>query len=234
MIRYVQGTIPGMAGEQPIAVVRGDVYLSQWIENARRLDADDQVLLRKIMELIPEGSVVVDAGASLGDHAALYATKAAVVHAFEPQPEVFTCLAWNCCRSRVWPHMVGLSDYDGVAMISHNPANIGASPISANGDTPIQLTRLDRFNLSPALIKLDVEGHEVPALFGARQTILRSRPVLVVEVNKWQLEAQGSSIHDLWEELASLGYSHCTDIRTGQPFDPDDGRPEYDIVGEPD
>ena len=96
------------------------------------------------------------------------------------------------------------------------------------------MTRLDRFNLSPALIKLDVEGHEVPALRGARETILRSKPILVVEVNKWQLEPAGFSIRGLWEELAGLGYGHCTDIRTGQPFDPDDGRPEYDIVGEPD
>ena len=158
MVKYVWGTIPGMAGESPIAVVQGDLYLSRWIENSRRLDADDPVLLAKIMDLIPAGSVVVDAGASLGDHAALYATKATEVHAFEPQMEVFACMAWNCARARVMAHMVGLSDRDGTALISRSSTNIGASPIAATGDTPIQVTRLDRFDLCPALIKLDVRG----------------------------------------------------------------------------
>lgn len=106
-------------------------------------------------------------------------------------------------------------------------ANVGASTIAATGNVPIRLTTLDRFALSPALIKLDVEGHEVRALRGARETILRSKPVLVVEVNKHQLEPAGFSIRQLWEELAGLGYRQCVDIRTGQPFDPDDGKPEY-------
>ena len=31
------------------------------------------------------------------------------------------------------------------------------------------------------LIKLDVEGHEMPALQGARETIMRHRPIVVIE-----------------------------------------------------
>lgn len=232
MIQYFSGTIPGVDGERPIAVLRDDTHLSRWIENSRRLDADDPVLLARIMDLIPPGSVVVDAGASLGDHAALYSTKAKIVHAFEPQPESFLCLAWNAAgRENVWPRMLGLSDREGLVSFARNP-NVGAGRIGP-GEMWIQTVQLDRLELDPGLIKLDVEGHEIPALRGARETILRSRPVLVVEVNKWQMDPAGFSIRDLWMELDGLGYHHCKDIRTGAPFDPADGKPEYDIVGTP-
>jgi FkbM family methyltransferase len=233
MIIYANGSIPGKEGEQQIAILRDDTHLSRWIESTRRLDADDPVLLAKIMDLIPTGCVVVDAGASLGDHAALYATKARMVHAFEPNPEPCECLQHNCEGLRVRIYRAGLSDTTGQLMLSRRP-NAGASSISDTGDVAIHVRTLDDFGLSPALMKLDIEGHEVRALRGARATILDCRPILIVEVNKWQLEPAGSSIHALHEELKGLGYRHCTDIRTGQPFDPGDGRPGYDIVGMPD
>jgi FkbM family methyltransferase len=230
MIIHTPGTIPGKTGEQQIAILRDDTHLSRWIEQQHRLDADDQELLSRILDLIPSGGVVVDAGASLGDHASRYATKAGLVHAFEPQPESFECLRQNCKGLPARLYMAGLSDVNATLTIARH-TNVGASPIAEGGDTPIRVITLDSLALAPAFIKLDVEGHEVRALRGARLTIMRFRPVLVVEVNKWALEPAGSSIRALWTELRGLEYAHCVDIRTGQPFDPDDGRPEYDIVG---
>jgi hypothetical protein len=37
-----------------------------------------------------------------------------------------------------------------------------------------------------AIIKVDVEGHELPALRGAQTTITRCRPVLVIEHTRWR------------------------------------------------
>ena len=124
----------------------------------------------------------------------------------------------------------GLSDHEGELTIAKS-SKVGASQIAATGDTPIQVITLDSLGLASALIKMDVDGHEVKALRGARNTIMRVRPILVIEVNKWALEPAGSSIRALWAELRGLEYAHCTDIRTGAPFDPNDGKPEYDIVG---
>jgi FkbM family methyltransferase len=231
-ILHTVGAIPGKEGEQQIAILKDDTHLSRWIEQQHRLDADDQDLLSRIFDLIPTGGVVVDAGASLGDHTSRYATKAGLVHAFEPQPESFECLRENCEGLNVRMYRCGLSDHEGELTIARH-ANVGASPIAEGGDIPIRVITLDSLGLAPALIKMDVEGHEVKALRGARLTILRFRPVLVIEVNKWALEPGGSSIRELWKELRGLEYAHCVDIRTGQPFDPADGRPEYDIVGMP-
>ena len=226
------GTIPGKTGEQQIAILQDDTHLSRWIEQQHRLDADDQTILSKVCDLIPAGGVVVDAGASLGDHAARYATKAGLVHAFEPQPESFECLRQNCAGLGVRMYRCGLSDHEGEMTISKH-TNVGASPIAANGDTPIKVITLDSLGLAPSLIKMDVEGHEVKALRGALLTILRCRPIMVIEVNIHGLKPAGFSIRDLWQALLWLEYPRCTDIRTGAPFNPDDGKTEYDIVGMP-
>jgi FkbM family methyltransferase len=55
---------------------------------------------------------------------------------------------------------------------------------------------LDDFGLDPVFVKLDVQGHEHRALLGARETIARSRPVLLIE-------APGPEVNEL---LASLDY----------------------------
>jgi FkbM family methyltransferase len=232
VIIHTPGTIPGREGEQQIAILRDDTHLSRWIEEDKRLDADRAGLADLVLKLIPEGSVVVDAGASLGDHAALYATKAELVHAFEPQPESFACLRENCGGLNVRMYNCGLSDSKADLTIAKS-GNVGASQIAAGGDVPIKVVSLDSFGLSPALIKWDVEGHEVLALRGARLTILRCRPIMVMEVHQHGLAAAGFTIRDLWQELLWLEYPRCTDIRTGAPFNPDDGKPEYDIVCTP-
>jgi hypothetical protein len=126
----------------------------------------------------------------------------------------------------------GLSDSKADLTIAKS-GNVGASQIAAGGDVPIKVVSLDSFGLSPALIKWDVEGHEVLALRGARLTILRCRPIMVMEVHQHGLAAAGFTIRDLWQELLWLEYPRCTDIRTGAPFNPDDGKPEYDIVCTP-
>ena len=229
-IIHTTGTIPGLEGEQRIAVLKEDTHLSRWIEQEHRLDADMCGLIPLVMDLMPEGGVVVDAGASLGDHTAAYATKAGVVHAFEPQPESFACLQHNCGElPSVKLYQTGLSDHIGTAEIARDP-NVGASRIKAGGNVPIMVLPLDRLGISPALIKWDVEGHEVRALRGARMTILRFRPIMVIEVNGAALEAAGSSIAGLHRELCWLEYPRCHDIRTGVPFNPYDGKREYDIV----
>ncbi|HJX53954.1 MAG TPA: FkbM family methyltransferase [Polyangia bacterium] len=233
MILHTPGTIPGKEGEQQIAILKDDTHLSRWIEQYHRLDADLANLHNLVLPLISEGSVVIDAGASLGDHTAVYATRANVVHAFEPQPESFACLRENCeDLPGVVLHNCGLSDRAAALAIAKDP-NVGASGIRGKGDVPIEVIMLDSLGLFPDLIKWDVEGHEVLALRGARMTILRCRPIMVIEVHQHGLAAAGFTIRDLWQELLWLEYPRCTDIRTGAAFNPDDGKPEYDIVCTP-
>jgi hypothetical protein len=70
----------------------------------------------------------------------------------------------------------------------HNRGN--SSPASGSPDSPLKSGRtveveartLDSFEFDfVGLIKLDIQGAEYPALIGARETILRHRPVLLIE-----------------------------------------------------
>ena len=57
-----------------------------------------------------------------------------------------------------------------------------ASQVSATGNREAELVSIDSLALFPTFIKLHLEGYELEALKGARQTLLRDRPVMVATV----------------------------------------------------
>ncbi len=61
------------------------------------------------------------------------------------------------------------------------------------------LNRLD-------VMKVDVEGAEYLVLRGARETLLRFHPKLVMEVEPFQLVNMKTSVEDLVSLLKDLGY----------------------------
>lgn len=58
----------------------------------------------------------------------------------------------------------------------------------------------------PLLIKLDVEGFELRALRGLRQTIEGRRPAILMEVNDEMLGVNGATPRDVYDWLSSRGY----------------------------
>lgn len=133
--------------------------------------------------------VAVDGGAHIGTWSVLLAADFAQVLAFEPCAENRACLADNLAgRANVTIHSVALGAADGqahMALCSEAGANSGQQMIAAQG-LPVPMRALDTLHL-PALdlLKLDLEGYELPALIGARETIRRCRPVIVIEEAGW-------------------------------------------------
>jgi FkbM family methyltransferase len=56
------------------------------------------------------------------------------------------------------------------------------------------------------VVKIDVEGSEVAVLEGARRTIERLRPPLLIELNPWSAAAAGKSASEVLECIEGLGY----------------------------
>jgi len=194
-----------------VAVVENDSHLSKWIVEQKTLAVADG-FCRLFKQYIPEGGTVVDVGASLGDHTVTYSDmvgNAGIVHAFEPNPVAFECLRYNMRkRQNVVIYPIALGSYEAFGSVVEND-NLGAaqvvlSTVGAILVKPLDLigrhwTRLD-------FVKIDAEGFEPDIIQGARATLRRLRPALLVEINRPVLAARQLSPDDILRPLAELGY----------------------------
>ena len=105
------------------------------------------------------------------------------VIAFEPVAMFRECLEKNVTASNISVESVALGDSEGQVRMIITEGNTGhthVDPASTNGDT--RIIRLDSLNLQDVdYIKIDCEGFEYRVLQGAKETIQRCRPVVVIE-----------------------------------------------------
>lgn len=69
----------------------------------------------------------------------------------------------------------------GTCRMQQGKRNTGQSFVSGPGNIPV--ITVDSLQLSPSFIKIDVEGMEYQVLKGARETLKRSKPVVIIEEN---------------------------------------------------
>lgn len=154
-----------------------------------------------------DGLRVVDGGAYRGETLQALAGKLPVRQAwtFEPDTDNHAALVQAL---RDWPspatHIpAGLSDHCGLANFAAGAGE--ASHFGADGGRPTPIVALDDcLHGAPVnFLKLDVEGHELAALAGARRTLLRERPALAIAAyHRWD---------DLWRLpafIAGLGLGY--------------------------
>jgi FkbM family methyltransferase len=158
-----------------------------------------------LCDLIPLGSVVVDAGANAGLYAYWFAKRAGIVYAFEPIPQLVAYLR-RASPKRVRVVECALSDKEGLANL-YVPLNWGEAslrkPQQGAAVLGVPTKTLDSFELrNVGLMKIDVEGHELAVLQGARDTIRTSRPIVFVEVEH-RHGSNVSSVRELLEETCS-------------------------------
>ncbi|QOI69152.1 putative methyltransferase [Pelagibacter phage Mosig EXVC030M] len=71
----------------------------------------------------------------------------------------------------------------------------------------VESKRLDEYNYKDVwFIKIDTEGHELPILKGAKDTILRNKPFLYFECYHKCMVLQEYTQKDLFDYVTSLGY----------------------------
>lgn len=73
-----------------------------------------------------------------------------------------------------------LSDIEREAVF-HNGLGY-ASQLSSTGSTRVMTRRIDSLGLSPTFVKLHLEGAELAALKGAKQTLLNRRPIVAATI----------------------------------------------------
>lgn len=136
--------------------------------------------LDRVYPHVKQFDVAVQAGGNCGIWPADLARKFRVVYTFEPDPVNFRCLCANAPAENIFKFNAALGLARGTVGLDLRPTNVGAHQVNGSGDIPTM--RIDDLALNACdLIYLDIEGYELPALHGARETIERCRPVIVVE-----------------------------------------------------
>jgi len=186
--------------------------------------------------------ICIDGGANLGQTSVGFSPYFNEVISFEPNPYAFECIQPNLDKyevKNVTAHMVGLGDKSETKSFKYVQNSSGISRFEVHGETggrysvdprftptqipDLEIQTLDSYNFMEVdLIKLDVEGYELLAIIGGKDTILYNRPTIVLEVAKSHIEL-GEKIHRV---LKNWGYVFMHQKRQDQFFVHEEKVPE--------
>jgi FkbM family methyltransferase len=161
-------------------------------------------------------SIAVDAGANVGAYARELSLKFLHVHAFEPAPDTFACLASNVLdwglteKITPWPNAVSDAEAKvGISKVGWLRRSISRE-ITARGT--IKALTIDSLKFNDVFfLKLDVEGHEINALSGASCTIERCKPCVMMELKERHLK-KGTADLRAHQFLVDKGYRIVLDL----------------------
>ncbi len=157
-------------------------------------------------KIINSNFSIIDIGANIGYHTVKFSKLGKEVHAFEPAKDNFHQLGCNLLLNhalgKVKLHNLALSNVneklgiigretfsgENTLWSKHTKTkvinNVGATVLGKIDNNDITAIPLDSLNLSPDLIKIDVEGHELKALQGSLKTIKENLPIILIEIHK--------------------------------------------------
>ncbi len=183
-------------------------------------DAWEPHVVTLLEEYVEAGTVVLEVGAHVGTHTMPTARLVGPwgrVYAFEPQRKIYRELYHNLALNGVTNAValrfaVGSGDPRIIEMNPATPGNEAGTGVGSGGDQ-VELRTLDSFGFEQvSVIKIDVEHYENEVLDGATDTILRNRPVIIIEILGGQNYETASPevrevIHVTWRKLERLGYT---------------------------
>jgi FkbM family methyltransferase len=209
-------------------VPRGDEYIGNEICTHHTWDMHKASAMR---QFVKPGSTVIDAGANLGayDYAVQFSHWVGAggrVLAMEPQPFIYGVLSANAVVAGVGNMQVyntALGDaqrqtrmeqtildgssrgraYGEAASDHGSKINFGGRTLGLRGEQ-VDMITLDSLRVgNVSFIKIDVQGSEDYVIWGARETIAREAPVILMEREDWLLRKMHGP-----EMTNELGLSH--------------------------
>jgi len=174
-----------------------DFIVPDWLrirERAWRERRKGEKEIKIIPDLLVSCNRAIDIGANVGVWSYWLSKHAKNVESFEPNPKIFNVLK-NIKIKNVNTYNIALSNKSGSVDLlipkgSKGFSNQGASlsSIKVQGvhkSLSIQAKCLDEYNfLDVNFIKIDVEGHEHEVIEGAKETIKKCKPTMVIEMEE--------------------------------------------------
>lgn len=238
----------GLAGKSNSAIVRRrgirwELDLSEGIDfSIYLLGAFEPGTANALQKLVKPGDIVFDIGANIGAHTLGLAQSVGPsgrVYAFEPADFAFAKLRRNLALN---PELEARTNPQQL-LLAATPSQIAEREIYASwplekddsvhpkhrgrlvSTAHATVDTLDAFVVRQGiarldLIKMDVDGHELPVLQGGRETLRRFRPLLVTEMSPYVHAEQHQSFAEFVELLKSASYSlRNTDSGKAVPLD---------------
>jgi FkbM family methyltransferase len=196
------------------------------VRHARRIAAvsvEDESDFRPLGALVTPGDTVIDVGANMGYYTTYLARlvgEAGTVVSVEPVPGTLAILRYvvrhlGLANVRVVDRAVSDAERSVTMEIPRFPdgernifeARIVQGARAAAESVEVRTTTLDALSagLDVALVKVDVEGHELPALRGAASLLGGAKPAWLVEI--WgDPDAAGTPAHETFALMAKAGY----------------------------
>ena len=150
-----------------------------------------QETIDKALSLLQSFDLVLDIGANVGLHTVRFSKYFDKVVAFEPTGRNFECLSENTkSLTNITLNKTALGSLSEKKDISipKGSDNCGLYSFVDFKDRDdvenetVEVITLDSFKLSPNLIKIDTQGFELEVLKGSEETLMRSKPVIITEI----------------------------------------------------
>lgn len=166
--------------------------------------------------LVDQNKAAIDIGANKGIYTQALSELVSEVHSFEPNPKIYNILnAGSATNTTTHPVALSNVSHSTELLIPYNQkrktySNQGASlsrvKVSGAHKTIQVATRtLDSYEYEDiGFIKIDVEGHELAVLEGAKNTLSKNRPTLMIELEE---RHTGLNIKELIGHVESYGYA---------------------------
>ena len=189
-------------------IFKGDLYIGRSIKAGYGWDR----WMIPILDTIDHtGKVIVDVGANIGACALMFSYYAPV-YAYEPFH--IDILTENCKQNtvhRVTPISKALSDKMEKRTFYYNHENCGTGSFHdsyMNSIGEFESTTLDLENIKEPIsfIKIDVQGDDLNVLRGAKNTLLRNKPVVAVEC---ETDDQRNGALNFMKQIGYSYYNSC-------------------------
>ena len=166
-----------------------DLIQSRIVDKGTFFEIDE---LEGLRPYIKKNAVILDIGANIGNHTVYWAVKANArkIYSFEPIKETFKILKKNVeindLVDRVKIFNIGLSNEKiNGSIIEYSVENTGGTSVKQDANGNLLIDKLDNIKIeedSVDFVKIDVEGHEFQTLQGARETLLKYKPTIFIEI----------------------------------------------------
>lgn len=171
---------------------------------------------QEILKNLPSEGVFYDIGANIGLFTTYIAQKRpdVTVHSFEPEKLAFECLQKNIepfSDQKISIHNKAIGTKTNQKKLFKSSSNDGAHTLiegNSENDSEFQIVevinldeQIEKSNLPlPDVIKIDVEGFELDVIKGLKQTIVKSKPFMLIECSNKDLSEKG----EFWQALYSF------------------------------